>query len=103
MRRFFELMTRHPEVAAYFVRHVVSEASTRAIDPSRPICFPFWLAPLTGPFPLFPRVLVFGADCARANALRPVDIGGRWTDDEQGRAYVGYVQGGALYQDRPER
>lgn len=93
MRWLFELMARDPDVAAYLVGHIVSEASTRAIDPSRPIEFPFWLAPGMGPFPLFPKVLVFGADCRRASALRSADIEGRWADDEQVRAYVGYSVG----------
>jgi hypothetical protein len=93
MRRFFELMARDPNVAAYLVHHVVCVASTKEIDPSQPIELPFWLATQADPFPRFPKVLVVGADRGRASALRSADIEGRWTNGEQGRTYVGYSRG----------
>lgn len=69
---------RDPAVTAYLVRHVVAVASTMVINPTRPIELPFWLATQTDPlFPLFPNVLVLGADCGRANALRSANIEGR--------------------------
>lgn len=90
MRRFFELMARDPVVAGYFVHHVVAMASAMVVNPPGPIQFPFWLAPRTEPFS--PSVLIQG-DRTRAKALQAVDIEGRWTNGEQGRAYVGYSHG----------
>ena len=90
MRRFFELMARDPDVAGYFVSHVVATASAMVVHPPGPIELPFWLAPRTEP--LSPSVLIQG-DRTRAKALQVVDIEGLWTDGEQGQVYVGYSHG----------
>jgi hypothetical protein len=89
MQRFFELMAHDHVVEVCFLNEVVSLASVKVIDPSRPIHLTLW--PRTRG--LSAKVLVIGADRHRANALRRADIEGRWTGDEQGLTYVGYSEG----------